>query len=96
MPPRPGRRGRRSQPRRDRSRDRDRGGEATRAASRRDRRAVLRPVFVLVALLPVLALLVTRIGRLPDAPILGAYSVLSIGTTALVLFLAFARYGTRA
>jgi len=52
----------------------------------------MRPIAVLVALVPVLALLVTRVGRLPDAPILGAYSALSIGTTALVMYMAFAKY----
>ena len=61
-------------------------------ATDRHNRPAFRPIVVIAALLPILLLLMTRTGKMPDAPILGAYGVLSLGTAALVMFLAFARY----
>jgi cellulose synthase/poly-beta-1,6-N-acetylglucosamine synthase-like glycosyltransferase len=63
-----------------------------RAAGGRDGRQAFRPLVVLLALAPVLYLLVRRLHHVPDAPLLAIYGALSIGTTGLVMYLAFARY----
>jgi cellulose synthase/poly-beta-1,6-N-acetylglucosamine synthase-like glycosyltransferase len=52
----------------------------------------LRRFFVLIALTPILLLLLTRMANLRVDPILGLYAVLTLTTTATVMYLAFARY----
>jgi cellulose synthase/poly-beta-1,6-N-acetylglucosamine synthase-like glycosyltransferase len=52
----------------------------------------LRRFFVLIALAPIGVLLSTRVANLRVDPILGAYAVLTLVTTATVMYLAFARY----
>jgi cellulose synthase/poly-beta-1,6-N-acetylglucosamine synthase-like glycosyltransferase len=61
-------------------------------AGDRHNRPAFRPAVVVAALTPILLLLLTRTGKAADAPILGAYGILSLGTAALVMYLAFARY----
>jgi cellulose synthase/poly-beta-1,6-N-acetylglucosamine synthase-like glycosyltransferase len=61
-------------------------------ATDRHSRPAFRPIVVVAALTPILVLLLTRTGKMPDAPLLGAYGILSLGTAALVMYLAFARY----
>jgi cellulose synthase/poly-beta-1,6-N-acetylglucosamine synthase-like glycosyltransferase len=52
----------------------------------------LRRFFVLIALAPIGVLLATRVAHLRIDPVLGIYAVLTLTTTALVMYLGFARY----